>query len=100
MTMTISTQVTKMEPDFENGQMILGNVTVVVNFQDGENYFGGQVVLTKDEEAITFTTTSDKIQELAIKKAKEKIAASELASNIHSEEPQEEEKPEETQQPE
>lgn len=73
MAMTISTQITQMEPDFINGIMVLGRVTVVVNFQENDNYFGGQVVLTNEYDDISFTNTNEEIQDKAIKKAKENI---------------------------
>lgn len=76
--MTISTQVTQMQPAFVNGNMILGSVTVVVNFQEPQNYFGGQVVLTNMDDSISFTTTQDELRDLAIDKAKAMIASSEL----------------------
>lgn len=78
MTMTISTQVTQMQPSFVDGNMVLGSVTVVVNFQSPQNYFGGQVVLTNTDDGISFTTTQDELQNLAIAKAKSLIAGSEL----------------------
>lgn len=78
MTMAISTQVTQMQPAFKDGKMVLGSVTVVVNFQEPQNYFGGQVVLTNTDDGISFTTTQDELQNLAIAKAKAMIAASEL----------------------
>lgn len=81
MTMTISTQITQTEPNFINGIMVLGRVTVVVNFQENDNYFGGQVVLTKENADISFTTTNDEIQAKAIKKAKEQIANAQLINN-------------------
>lgn len=76
--MTISTQVTQMQPAFKDGTMVLGSVTVVVNFQEPQNYFGGQVVLTDTEDGISFTTTQDELQNLAIAKVKAMIATSEL----------------------
>lgn len=84
MTMTISTQITQTEPNFINGIMVLGRVTVVVNFQENDNYFGGQVVLTKENDDISFTNTNDEIQAKAIKKAKEYIANAQL---IHADKP-------------
>lgn len=78
MTMITSTQVTQMQPEFVDGQMVLGSVTVVVNFQEPQNYFGGQVVLTNTDDGISFTTTQDELRDLAIAKAKAMIAASEL----------------------
>jgi len=74
----ISTQITQMQPAFVDGNMVLGSVTVVVNFQEPQNYFGGQVVLTNTDDSISFTTTQDELQNLAIAKAKVIIAASEL----------------------
>ncbi|WP_370672780.1 hypothetical protein [Leuconostoc lactis] len=76
--MNISTQVTQMSPEFVDGKMVLGSVTVVVNFQSPQNYFGGQAVLTNTDDGISFTTTQDELQNLAIAKAKAMIAASEL----------------------
>lgn len=76
--MTISTQVTQVQPAFVDGNMVLGSVTVVVNFQEPQNYFGGQVVLTNTDDSISFTTTQDELQNLAIEKAKAMIASSEL----------------------
>lgn len=76
--MTISTQVTQMQPEFVDGNMVLGSVTVVVNFQEQQNYFGGQVVLTNTDDGISFTTTQDELRDLAIAKAKSLIAGSEL----------------------
>ena len=84
MTMTISTQITQTEPDFINGIMVLGRVTVVVNFQENDNYFGGQVVLTKENDDISFTNNNDEIQAKAIKKAKEQIANAQLINNNQS----------------
>lgn len=77
MTMAISTQVTQMQPAFEDGKMVLGSVTVVVNFQESQNYFGGQVVLTNADDNISFTTTEEELRDLAIAKAKAMIAVSE-----------------------
>lgn len=76
--MIISTQVTQMSPQFIDGKMVLGSVTVVVNFQSPQNYFGGQVVLTNTDDNISFTTTQDELQNLAVNKAKAMIAGSEL----------------------
>lgn len=76
--MTISTQVTQMQPAFKDGNMVLGSVTVVVNFQEPQNYFGGQVVLNNTDDGISFTTTQDELRYLAIAKSKAMIAASEL----------------------
>lgn len=76
--MTISKKVIQMSPHFVDGNMVLGSVTVVVNVQSPQNYFGGQVVLTNTDDGISFTTTQDELQNLAVTKAKAMIAASEL----------------------
>ena len=86
--MTISTQVTQMQPQFVDGQMVLGSVTVVVNFQEPQNYFGGQVVLNNTDDGISFTTTQDELQNLAIKKTKAMIASSELPTQTEQTEPE------------
>lgn len=82
MAMIITTQVTQMQPEFDNGVMVLGSVTVVVNFQEPYNYFGGQVVLTKDEDKISFMSTQDELRDLAISKSKSMIADSELPEPV------------------
>lgn len=81
MAMTISTQVTQIQPAFVDGTMVLGSVTVVVNFQSPQNYFVGQVVLTNTDDGILFTTTQEELRDLAIAKAKAMIAASELPTS-------------------
>lgn len=86
--MTISTQVTQMSPQFVDGNMVLGSVTVVVNFQEPQNYFGGQVVLTSTDDNISFTTTQDELRDLAIAKAKAMIAASELPKQSEQNQPE------------
>lgn len=78
--MKTSTQVTQVQPTFEDGKMVLGSVTVVVNFQETQNYFGGQVVLTRVDDDISFETTADKLQKKAIDKAKKMIAESDIVS--------------------
>ena len=81
----MTTQVTQMQPQFVDGNMVLGSVTVVVNFQEPQNYFGGQVVLTSTDDGISFTTTQDELQNLAIAKAKAMIASSELPTKPETE---------------
>ena len=85
--MIISTQVTQMQPAFKDGNMVLGSVTVVVNFQEPQNYFGGQVVLTNADDNISFTTTQEELRDLAIAKAKSMITSSELPTQPEPTEP-------------
>lgn len=67
-----------------SGQLRLETVTMVVNFTETEmvNYFGGQVVLTADEDGISFTSTLDDFKKLAIDKAKNIIANSEVEPTL------------------
>lgn len=64
-----------------SGQLRLETVTMVVNFTETEmvNYFGGQVVLTADEDGISLSSTLDDFKKLAIEKAKSLIASSKVA---------------------
>ena len=76
--MIITTNITST--DLQNGAkgLELKSVTVVVNFQEAENYFGGQVVLTKDDN-ITLQSNTKEFTSLAIKKAKSLIASAKVA---------------------
>ena len=58
-----------------SGQLRLETVTMVVNFTETEmvNYFGGQVVLTADEDGISLQSTVDDFRIKAIAKAKSLI---------------------------
>lgn len=64
-----------------SGQLRLETVTMVVNFTETEmvNYFGGQVVLTADDDGISFTSTLKDFEKLAIEKSKSLIASSKVA---------------------
>ena len=64
--------------DLQNGAngLELKSVKVVVNFADGDDYFGGQVVLTSEADDIALSSTTDVIIEKAIAKAKDRIASS------------------------
>jgi len=72
--MEIQTQITNVQPAFIDGIMTLGSVTIVVNFQGKDDYFGGQVVLNHKDDGIDFTTSEEKLQELGIAKAKALLA--------------------------
>lgn len=79
MTLQISTTTTQVKPDYVDGQMVIESITVVVNFGAGGNdYFGGQVVLTREKDNVNFSSTAEEIRDLAINKAKDLIASSEL----------------------
>ena len=76
--MIISTQITNNELVNGTNGLELSSITVVVNFQSDNNYFGGQVVLTKSDDSISLQSTTDEIQNKAIAKAKNMIAESTL----------------------
>lgn len=78
MVLEITAQVQDTIPSFEDGVMTLKQATVVVSFQAPSNYFGGQVVLTKEEDGITFQTTQDEFISKGIAKAKQMIADAEI----------------------
>lgn len=78
MALEITARVQDTIPSFEDGVMSLKQATVVVSFQAPSNYFGGQVVLTKEEDGITFQTTQDEFVSKGIAKAKKLIAEAEL----------------------
>ena len=80
MAMTITTQITNNELSNGNNGLELKSVTVVVNFVDGVNYFGGQVVLTKENDSVSLQSTTEEINTKAINKAKDMIAESAIQS--------------------
>lgn len=74
--MITTAQITNTELRNGTNGLELNKVTVVVNFADGDNYFGGQVVLNSLEDAIALTSTTDEMIEKAIAKAKDEISNS------------------------
>lgn len=80
MAMTITTQITNNDLINGDNGLELKSVTVVVNFVDSVNYFGGQVVLTKDDDSISLQSTTEEINTKAIHKAKDMIADSAIQS--------------------
>lgn len=80
MAMMITTKITNNELTNGDNGLELNSVTVVVNFVDGINYFGGQVVLTKDDDSISLRSTTEEINTKAIHKAKDMIADSAIQS--------------------
>jgi len=80
MAMTITTQITNNDLTNGTNGLELKSVTVVVNFVDGVNYFGGQVVLTKENDSVSLQSTTEEINTKAIHKAKDMIAESAIQS--------------------
>ena len=80
MTLTISTLITDTELKQGVSPLEIGSITVVVNFNDGQGktYFGGQVTLTAEYDGISFNSTTEDLQDLAIVKAKKLIARAQV----------------------
>ena len=80
MALRISTLITDTELKQGVSPLEIGSITVVVNFNDGQGktYFGGQVTLTAEDDGISFNSTTEELQELAIAKAKRLIAGAEV----------------------
>lgn len=80
MTLIISTLITDTKLKQDVSPLEIASITVVVNFNDGQGktYFGGQVTLTAEDDGISFNSTTEELQELAITKAKRLIAEAEV----------------------
>lgn len=80
MSLTISTLITDTELKQGVSPLEINSITVVVNFNDGQGktYFGGQVTLTAQEDGISFQTTTESLQDLAIVKAKRLISEAQV----------------------
>lgn len=78
----ITARVQDTIPSFKDGVMSLNSATVVVSFsgqqENAKTYFGGQVLLTKEDDGITFQTTQDEFISKGIAKAKQMIADAEV----------------------
>lgn len=69
-----------MQPAYVDGEMVLSTQIVIVNFgTGGDNFFGGQVTLTREDDGISLTSTEQEIKDLAIAKAKDLIANSKVS---------------------
>lgn len=68
-------QVNTTVKETTNG-MVLDEIVMGVQFYDGDNRVSGQVVLTAENDNITFLTSFDEISKKAIEKAKSFIADS------------------------
>ena len=80
MTLIISTLITDTKLKQDVSPLEIASITVVVNFNDGQGktYFGGQVTLTAEDDGISFQTTTEDLQNLAISKAKRLIGGAEV----------------------
>lgn len=85
--MNITTSVTNTTLKNSDKGLSIDTIDMVVNFIDPDNYFGGQIRLTADDEGISFQTTTEELQDLAIAKAKRLIAEAQVAVPYSEPEP-------------
>lgn len=72
--MNITTSITNTSLKNSDKGLVIEFIDLVVNFIEPDNYFGGQIRLTAEEDGISFQTTTESLQDLAIVKAKRLIA--------------------------
>lgn len=72
--MNITTSITNTSLKNSDKGLVIDFIDLVVNFVEPNNYFGGQIRLTADDDGISFQTKTEDLQDLAIVKAKELIA--------------------------
>ena len=76
--MDITTSITNTSLKNSDKGLVIEFIDLVVNFIEPDNYFGGQIRLTAEEDGISFQTTTEDLQDLAIVKAKRLIAEAKL----------------------
>lgn len=72
--MNITTSITNTSLKNSDKGLVIEFIDLVVNFIEPNNYFGGQIRLTAEEDGISFQTKTEDLQDLAIVKAKKLIA--------------------------
>ena len=72
--MKITTSITNTSLKNSDKGLVIEFIDLVVNFIEPDNYFGGQIRLTAEDDGISFQTTTEDLQDLAIVKAKRLIA--------------------------
>lgn len=72
--MNITTSITNTSLKNSDKGLVIDFIDLVVNFVEPNNYFGGQIRLTAEEDGISFQTKTEDLQDLAIVKAKKLIA--------------------------
>lgn len=85
--MNITTSITNTSLKNSDKGLVIDFIDLVVNFVEPDNYFGGQIRLTAEEDGISFQTTTEALQDLAIVKAKRLIAGAEVPKPEMDEEP-------------
>lgn len=76
--MNITTSITNTSLKNSDKGLVIDFIDLVVNFVEPDNYFGGQIRLTAEEDGISFQTTTEDLATLAIAKAKKLIAESQV----------------------
>jgi hypothetical protein len=76
--MNITTSITNTSLKNSDKGLVIDFIDLVVNFVEPDNYFGGQIRLTAEEDGISFQTTTEDLATLAITKAKILIAESQV----------------------
>lgn len=76
--MNITTSITNTSLKNSYKGLVIDFIDLVVNFVEPDNYFGGQIRLTAEEDGISFQTTTEDLATLAITKAKKLIAESQV----------------------
>ena len=76
--MNITTSITHTSLKNSEKGLVIDFIDLVVNFVEPDNYFGGQIRLTAEEDGISFQTTTEDLATLAIAKAKKLIAESQV----------------------
>ena len=76
--MNITTSITNTSLKNSDKGLVIDFIDLVVNFVEPDNYFGGQIRLTAQEDGISFQTTTEALQDLAIVKAKRLISEAQV----------------------
>ena len=76
--MNITTSITNTSLKNSYKGLVIDFIDLVVNFVEPDNYFGGQIRLTAQEDGISFQTTTEALQDLAIVKAKRLISEAQV----------------------
>ena len=76
--MKITTSITNTSLKNSDKGLVIEFIDLVVNFIEPDNYFGGQIRLTAEDDGISFQTTTEDLQDLAIVKAKRLIAEAQV----------------------
>lgn len=78
--MNITTSITNTSLKNSDKGLVIDFIDLVVNFIEPDNYFGGQIRLTAEEDGISFQTTTEDLQDLAIVKAKKLVAEAQVVA--------------------